>query len=111
MAKKLEKMKSFTNARFLPFLGAFDLGGFEEGRIEEAQDVPRREEEKGMFGLGELGCKEGKKRKMSFWFLVFVGICYVTRCEGFGNEFSSRIVGGFDLGECFSVLCLCCCVE
>ena len=63
MAKKLEKMKSFTNARFLPFLGAFDLGGFEEGRIEEAQDVPRREEEKGMFGLGELGCKEGKKKK------------------------------------------------
>jgi len=65
MVKKFEKMKSLSNARRLPFLGAFDLG-LEDGRIEEARDVPRREE-KGMFGMvnWKLGCA---KNEVLFWF-------------------------------------------
>ena len=65
MEKKFEKMKSLSTVRRLPFLGAFDLG-LEDGRIEEAQAAPRREEE-GMFGMRnwKLGCA---KKEVLVWF-------------------------------------------
>ena len=102
MAKKLEKMKSFTNARFLPFLGAFDLCGFEDGRIEEDQDVPRREEEKGMFGLGEF------RKKTRFWSLVGGSVVMLRDLKkGLGMNFQ---VGSWEVSTWESVFLCCVCV-
>lgn len=80
IVKKLEKMKSVSQARRLPFLGTLDLG-LEDGRIDEAQGV--RREEKGMFGLvnWELGCAKNEVLGWFWW-----GSVRKKMKKGFGRK-------------------------